>query len=123
MSGYKKSSPFRCCAAVLLLSTMAFLLSACADDEWTKAITGEPDSSVLNAPRVVGSPPSLKGDNWPNLADVPEDTNGFTSQEKWDKLSVKMKKDRKKALAAKRRIEKEAATMEQPIENSENTGE
>lgn len=129
MNRNKKSSPFNNCKSVLLLCTITFSLCACADDEWTKAITGEPDSSVLNAPRVVGVPPSMNKDNWPNLADVPDRPTDFTPPAKWDKLSKKMKKDRKKAIAAKRRIDAEVEAAEESIENSaitestENTGE
>ncbi|MDD3288079.1 MAG: hypothetical protein PHX43_03620 [Alphaproteobacteria bacterium] len=118
MIAYPKSSPFRHCAFVLLLGTITLALTSCADTKWPTFLTGEPDDSVLLAPRVVGEPPSRYGEDWPLLGNVPDAPKDFTSQKDWKKIKKKLKTSKKKSLAAKRRIDATAPVVE-PMETPE----
>lgn len=96
----KSASNLAC--LVFLCTTM--LLTACADVRGPQWLTGEPDESVLNAPRVVAVPSGAKDTGWPNLADVPEWKPEFSSsQERIDKTTT-LTSDNLKAQAEMERI-------------------
>ena len=110
-----KASSFFCkllCA--LLLCSNGFLLVGCADVKLPPSWTGEPDDSVINAPRVVGRPPSLNQTTWPNLGDVPEKPNNFVPQSEWRDVERSLKSDKIDAQINKTRIEADAPTFDPP---------
>jgi hypothetical protein len=98
-----KSACFSCLVAILCL----LLLAGCADTPWPSWLTGEPGENVLNAPRVVGTPPSLHDKSFPNLATVPNKPDDFsTIAERREKIR-KMTADREQAQTIRERIESE----------------
>lgn len=88
----------------LLFFPLFFLLSACADTQLPSWLTGEPEQSVLTAPRVVSTPVKGAEKAWPNLADVPEAKPVFTSQQVRDARAVEMNSDRLKGQAELERL-------------------
>ncbi|HAX91635.1 MAG TPA: hypothetical protein DCY07_05430 [Rhodospirillaceae bacterium] len=92
----------KCARAVFFCAV--FLLAACADVRGPQWLTGEPDDSVLNAPRVVGSPSGLKDPSWPNLADVPETKPKFSTEAERAEKSTDLASDNMKAKAEMERI-------------------
>jgi hypothetical protein len=63
-------------AAILLIPCV---LAGCADSKWPTWITGEPDESVLNAPRAVAAPEGQTVPGWPRLASVPGRPKPFST--------------------------------------------
>ena len=103
----KASSFWRFSRELLLCSMVG--LSGCA--QWLDlppSWTGEPDESVVNAPREVGTPPNLGGEDWPNLADVPDKPTNFVPQSTWTDMEGELSSDQKQNNDAKARLEAEA---------------
>ncbi|NTU77619.1 MAG: hypothetical protein HGA90_07415 [Alphaproteobacteria bacterium] len=101
MNGRSKSASIR--RGVVLFCVLA--LSACADSQWPTWLTGEPGASVLNAPRVVGTPPSHADKSFPNLATVPEKPKDFSKIPDVEKQVERMKSDKIEAEVTKQRLE------------------
>jgi hypothetical protein len=81
-----KSAPF--CKGRLFLSAAALglLLSACSLPPW---FTGEPDASVLDAPRPVGDPANKGASVYPLLSSVPNEKPAFsTSRDRADAIEA-----------------------------------
>lgn len=79
-------------------------LCACADVRGPQWLTGEPDESVLSAPRVVGKPSGATKAAWPNLADVPVKKPDFTKPDARAKQVEDLTSDKLKAQAEMERI-------------------
>ncbi len=90
----------RCILVLFLL-----VLGGCADTPWPSWLTGEPDESVLNAPRVVETPPATGERDWPNLASVPEKPDNYSSEARRRKLIKKLTAQRRKAEEIKERAD------------------
>jgi hypothetical protein len=97
-----KSALKSACFPVFLV---LLLLTGCADTPFPSWLTGEPSESVLSAPRVVGTPPSVKDSSFPNLATVPSKPKDFSTTAKRNENIEEMTSDRFKAQAAKARLE------------------
>ncbi|MDD5586933.1 MAG: hypothetical protein PHY92_08270 [Alphaproteobacteria bacterium] len=98
-----KSAPFFAFLAILCL----LLPAGCADTKWPTWFTGEPDESVLSAPRAVRAPPSLHDKSWPNLATVPGKPDDFTPLSEREEQIRKMERDREEARNIQEMIESE----------------
>ncbi|MDD2325550.1 MAG: hypothetical protein PHW63_06080 [Alphaproteobacteria bacterium] len=83
---------------------MCVFLAACADMRGPQWLTGEPDESVLNAPRVVGKPSGATVKTWPNLADVPKEKPVFSTLKDRQEELVDLNSDKLKAQADMERI-------------------
>lgn len=85
-----------------------FLLSvtvaACADTKFPSWMTGEPDESVLSAPRVVVAPKNPGDKAWPNLAEVPNQKPKFSSVADRESKINALNSENAKALAEMERI-------------------
>ena len=103
MKHLPKSAPILTIISVLSL----LLLTGCAETKWPSWLTGEPDDSVLNAPRVVGAPPSLHDTSWPNLASVPEKPKDFSTSAARRAHIKQLNTDKTEAQEAKDRLENE----------------
>ena len=79
-------------------------LSACADVRGPTWLTGEPDESVINAPRVVMSPKNTATRGWPNLSEVPETKPNFSDPAYRAEETTDLKSDNLKAQAEMERI-------------------
>lgn len=101
MKRESKSAPNRM-LAILFLAVIP--LSACADVRGPTWLTGEPDETVLNAPRVVGVPSGASKKEWPSLSDVPNEKPVFSMQKDRDEHAVEMKSDLLKAKAEMERL-------------------
>lgn len=86
---------------------MVFLLSlsACADTKWPTWITGEPDDSVINAPRIVRDAPSQDEQTWPSLASVPPRPKDFSTTNFRKNEVMKMQDDTIDANRIKQEVE------------------
>jgi hypothetical protein len=102
-----KSACFSGFLAILCL----LLLAGCADTTWPSWLTGEPDESVLNTPRVVGTPPSLHDKSFPNLATVPNKPDDFSPLSERQEKIRKMTSDREQSQAIRKRIESEPSPV------------
>lgn len=94
-------------AAILTKSAFFFLvffLASCADVRGPQWLTGEPDESVLNAPRVVGGPSGTSDASWPNLADVPDKKPKFSKSSARDTERKTLHSDNLKAQAEMERL-------------------
>jgi len=109
MKHLPKSAPILTIISVLSL----LLLAGCADTKWPSWLTGEPDDRVLNAPRVVGAPPSLHDTAWPNLASVPEKPKDFSTFADRKVQIKQLSTDKTESQEAKERIENEP--LPQPL--------
>ncbi len=87
------------------------LLTSCADAAWPTWLTGEPDASVLNAPRIVGRPSGNDDMSYPNLASVPQKPDVFTDKDTRRRYVDEMLADREEADAVKERIESGPASL------------
>ena len=67
-------------------------------------LTGEPDESVLNAPRVVGKPSGASIKTWPNLAEVPKEKPVFSDVKDRQEERLDLNSDKLKAQAERERI-------------------
>jgi hypothetical protein len=84
-----------------LLCFLCVALSACADTEWPKWITGEPTSQELAAYQGPIEMPqtSTQGKVWPNLADVPARPTVILEDGAKDVLLTEMKNKNTQGLA------------------------
>lgn len=89
----------------IILSLVSLLLSGCADTPWPTWLTGEPDDAVLNAPRVVGRPPSAGVKTYPNLATVPEKPKDFSPRTDRQKAIGTMEEEKQEAQEARERLD------------------
>lgn len=80
------------------------LLTACADVPLPSWLTGEPPANVLNAPRVVGTPPSQNVKGWPNLSTVPDKPQDFTPSGDRREVIEEMSKDKGEAETIRERL-------------------
>lgn len=94
-------------ALMLTLSTLfgALGLTGCADTPWPSWLTGEPDRHVLQAPRLVGRPPSVGQATYPSLSQVPEKPKDLPSQAQQQVLIDQLSQDRQQAQEARQRLE------------------
>lgn len=99
MKRWLKSANFVVVALICLL-----VLSGCADTAWPTWITGEPDDSVLNAPRIVGKPESLNDNTWPNLANIPPKPNDVTTPDEGKKQIQQMNADKAEAYKIRKSL-------------------
>ena len=97
-----KSAIF-CAAQILCLLSLA----SCADTKWPTWVTGEPDESVTNAPRLVGTAPSHDLKKWRNLADVPAKPTDFSTVEARGTIIHDMTDDKNEAEALRQRVASE----------------
>jgi hypothetical protein len=81
------------------------LLSGCADTQWPSWLTGEPDASVVNAPRAVGVPPSQHDTSYPNLATVPSRPTDFSSKADRQEMISIMEEDKEEAQRIKEKLD------------------
>ena len=88
---------------MILLGSL--LLTSCADTRWPTWLTGEPDESVLNAPRVVGKPSGALDKTYPNLASVPEKPKDFSTTSERKELISTLKQDKTEAQDVRERLE------------------
>jgi len=103
MKQESKSARNRVCLILFLLSC-GMTLTACADVKVPNWLTGEPDASVLNAPRVVEKPAPLAQKDWPNLSEVPDTKPKFSDLATRNEKSRDLKSDNLKAQAEMERI-------------------
>ncbi len=83
---------------------LAFSLTSCADVRGPQWLTGEPDESVLNAPRVVSVPSGGSDQSWPNLADVPDKKPRFSKPSVRESQRQTLTSDNLKAQAEMERL-------------------
>lgn len=81
------------------------LLSSCADTRLPPWLTGEPDDGVLNAPRVVGVPPSAHDTSFPNLSTVPDKPQDYSPKSVRDEMIGVMQDDKDEAHEVRERLE------------------
>lgn len=101
MKRESKSAPN--CTGIILLG-LFFFLGGCADTRWPSWLTGEPDASVLNAPRAVAAPENLSERPWPNLADVPDVKPTFSAPAQRTEEIEALASDKLKAQAEMERL-------------------
>jgi len=80
-------------------------LAGCADTAWPTWLTGEPDETILHAPRVVGTPSGRNDETWPNLGNVPSKPKDFSVETERQKQIRKLEKARAEAEAIKERVD------------------
>ena len=97
-----KSARNRSRTILFLLSCL--MMSACADVRGPQWLTGEPDESVINAPRAVATPKGALKQEWPNLSEVPETKPKFSDSTYRTEETQDLKSDNLKAQAEMERI-------------------
>jgi hypothetical protein len=110
MKPESKSALFYACLAFLGFG----LLSGCADTKWPTWLTGEPDESVLNAPRPVGKPENKNDESYPLLSSVPEKPKDFSTIPQREKEISRL--SREKAEADQIRASDQAAAAQEKEE-------
>lgn len=97
-----------------------FLLTGCADTPWPTWITGEPESSVINAPRAVARPTKDKEAAWPLLGDVPQGKPQFSKPSTLVDEAEALHSDKLKAQAEGERLRR--IDMPRPVEPAAQMG-
>lgn len=107
---------------VVILFLSLVVLAGCAETRWPSWLTGEPDESVLAAPRAVTRSPGPEATEWPTLGSVPTKKPVFSSQTQLKKETEELASERLKAQSEMERIrnvplgEAEMEPAEIPIE-------
>jgi hypothetical protein len=106
--------PSKSAPILTIISVFCLLLQAgCAQTKWPTWLTGEPDDSVLNAPRIVGTPPSHNDPTWPNLGSVPDKPKDFSTYADRKQKIDQMEADKVEAEKERQRIE--SMPMPEPL--------
>lgn len=98
-------TPLKARRGGFILALFLLVLSGCADAPWPSWLTGEPDESILNAPRVVETPSKTGEREWPNLANVPQKPVDYSTEPKRRRLIKKLTAQKRKAEEIKKRAD------------------
>ncbi len=113
MKSGSKSATIRVVTVIFSL----LVLGGCADSKWPSWFTGEPDDSVLNAPRLVGKPSPQDDEEWPYLGMVPVKPKNISTPQSRAKSVKRMTTDQEAAEQIRQRAARDPllpATGAQP---------